>query len=248
MLIKQIPDLGTLSIDPVTREAALGSELVMNTYDIYGLSTGLDLRERFGGTVTAIAAGGAEVREVLLRALATGADDAVQIDLPSDNGGDSLATAHAIAAQVRAMNLDVVLAGQSTEDIETGQVGPQVAELLHWPHVSLVNQVDVEGSELRVTRDAEGAKEVLGVPMPAVLMVLSGREGTQRFPTLRGMMAAKKKDIPVHAAETDGQSLRLTWTDPLEIEREKTGVVLEGVPAADAAAQLVAWLKEQKLV
>jgi electron transfer flavoprotein alpha/beta subunit len=80
-------------------------------------------------------------------------------------------------------------------------------------------------------------------------MVLSGRDAEQRYPTLRGMLAAKKKPlrtVTVPAAETE--SGRLAWTAPVHVDRPATGTILEGVPVDEAAAQLVAWLKERRLV
>ena len=100
---------------------------------------------------------------------------------------------------------------------------------------------------LRIKRDAEATKEVISVALPAVLMVLSGREGPQRYPTLRGMMAAKKKDIPVVPGVAD-DARRLSWSTPRAVKRDTTGIIVQGVPAEQAAADLVSWLKEQKLI
>jgi electron transfer flavoprotein beta subunit len=139
-----------------------------------------------------------------------------------------------------------VVAGQSSEDYEAAQVGPQVAEILDWPHVSLVTEVSLEGDRLRIRRDAERTKEDVSLDLPAVLVVLSGRDGEQRHPTLRGMMQAKKKSIPVVAPDLEPRT-RLTWSEPVAEVREATGTILRDVPAPDAARQLVAWLRERKL-
>jgi len=247
VLVKQVPDMNTVTVDPATRAAVLGPELVMNTYDTYAVGEAVGIKERCGATVTVITAGPPTARDVLLRALATGADEALLIDLPDHNDIDTLAIAQILAAEIAKHEFDLVLAGQSTDDYETGQVGPQVAESLHWPHVSLVTHVDVEGRALRIDRDAEASKEVVRVPLPAVLMVLSGRDGPQKFPTLRGMMAAKKKAIPNVEPIHPDASPRLTWTEPIAIEREADGVIIQDRPADEAAAELVAWLKERKL-
>nr|MBA2469020.1 electron transfer flavoprotein subunit beta/FixA family protein [Chloroflexia bacterium] len=220
---------------------------VINTYDAYAVGEAIGIKERFGATVTVITAGPSEAKEVLLRALATGADEAILIDLPDHNEIDSLATARILTDEICKHDFDLVLAGQSTDDYETGQVGPQVADLLRWPHVSLVTHVEVNGQSLRVNRDAEASKELVAVPLPAVLMVLSGRDGAQRFPTLRGVMTAKKKTIPVVAVEEAGRTARLAWSDPMAIERETEGIIVQGVPAEQAAAELVTWLRERKL-
>jgi electron transfer flavoprotein beta subunit len=249
VLIKQVPDVNAITVDPVTRHANLGSDRVMNTYDAYAVGEAIGIRERFGGTVTVVTAGPAGAREVLVRALATGADDAILIDYPQHNDVDSLSMARTIAHELTGHDFDLILAGQSTDDYETGQVGPQVAELLQWPHVSLVTHVDIEQSMLMVRRDAEASKESIAVPMPAVLMILSGRDGEQRYPTLRGMMAAKKKVIQtVTPNGANVEPKRIQWSDPVAVEQASSGVIVEGVSAEKAATELVAWLKEHKLV
>lgn len=248
VLVKQVPDVNEITVDVATHRAHHGSTQVMNTYDAYAVGEAIGIKERVGATVTVITAGPPSARAVLSRALATGADEAILIDLPNHNDIDTLATARILAAEIRKHDFDLILAGQSTDDYETGQVGPQVAELLGWPHASLVTHVEVSGTSLTVNRDAEASKEIVETMTPAVLMVLSGRDGSQKFPTLRGMMAAKKKTIPVVEAEHRQEPARLAWSDPVAIERDVTGTILEGVPAEQAAADLVSWLREQKLV
>jgi electron transfer flavoprotein alpha/beta subunit len=248
VLVKQVPAAGAVSVNHESRALDLGPERVTNTYDAYGIGTAIGLKERFGGSVTVITAGPPTAREILLRGLATGADEAVLIDLPGHNDIDSLRMARLLADQVTQRGFDLVIAGQSTEDIETGQVGLQVAELLGWPQITLVTHVDQVDGELHVSRDSEGTKEVLGVHPPAVLMVLTGRDEEQRHPTLRGMMAAKKKPIDVVPVAEPGESSPLTWTDPVAVERESSGVIIQDTAAPEAARQLVAWLREQKLI
>ncbi len=247
VIVKQVPALNSIAVDPVTHRPDLGSERVMNTYDAYAVGEAIGIKERCGATVTVITAGPPSAREVLLRALATGADRAILIDLPNHNEIDTLSTARFLADEILKHEFDLVLAGQSTDDYDTGQVGPQVAELLRWPHVSLVTHVEVTDRSLTVNRDAGASKEVVALPLPAVLMVLSGRDGPQKFPTLRGMMAARKKSIAVVEPNPNVEPKRLEWSDPVAIEREATGTILEGVPAEQAAAELVSWLRERKL-
>lgn len=247
VLVKQVPDINEITIDPVSRHARLGESRVLNTFDHYALTAALGLREDVGGTVTAIAAGPPRAREVLLRCLAIGADEAILVDLPDNNGIDTLALARVLATEIRKHGVALVFAGQSTDDYEAGQVGPQVAELLGWPHISLVTQAALDGDRLRVRRDAEGTREDVSVDLPAVLMVLSGRDSEQRYPTLRGMMQAKKKRIPVVTPQLDDR-VRLSWSTPVAVERAATGIIVQGEPAPDAARNLVAWLRERKLV
>lgn len=248
VLVKQVPPAGAMTVDPATRKGAIGPERVTNTYDVYGIGAAIGLKERFGGSVTVISAGPASVRDILLRGLATGADEAVLVDMPGHNDVDSLHMARVLADQVTKRGFDLVIAGQSSEDIETGQVGPQVAELLAWPHITLVTHVDQVDGELHVSRDSEGTKEVLGVRPPAVLMVLTGRDEEQRHPTLRGMMAAKKKSIEVVPVLASSEPPALSWSDPIAVEREASGVIVRDTPAPEAARELVDWLRDRKLI
>jgi electron transfer flavoprotein beta subunit len=242
-----VPDITAVTVDPATREAVIGLERVMNVFDAYAVGAALDIREQTGGTITVISAGPPQARDVLLRALATGADEAVLIDVPQHNDLDTLQIARVLADELKSHDFNLVLAGQSTDDYETSQVGPQLAEFLAWPHVSLVTHVDVEDGELRVHKDADGTMETFGVSIPAVVMVLSGRDGAQRFPTLRGMMAAKKKTIRVVEVGAPSTSARLEWSTPKAGERVAEGIILDGVPTGEAVSQLVSWLKERKL-
>lgn len=246
VLVKQVPDVNEVTIDPPTRKARMGTARILNTYDRYALAAALEIRDRAGGSVTAITAGPPEAREILLRCLASGADEAVLVDLPQHNELDTLAIAKALTRVLQDREIDLVVAGQSTEDYEAGQVGPQVAELVGWPHVTLVTRVELEGRRLRIRRDAERTKEDVSVDLPAVLMVLSGRDSEQRHPTLRGMMAARKKHIEVVTPVIEDHA-RLAWTEPRAEVREATGIMVQGEPPAEAARQLVAWLREQRL-
>ena len=247
VLIKQVVDPSSVVINSAAGTVTIGPERLLNTYDAYGLSTAIDLREAPGGTVTAISAGGPEVHDILLRALAIGADAAVRLETGDANALETLELARILGAFLAERGFDLVVAGQSTEDYESGQVGVQVAEVLGLPHVSLVTDVTLTNRTLTINRDAEGTKEVVEVDLPATLVVLTGRNGEQRYPTLRGMMAAKKKGVEVVFASPESSD-RLSWTPPRPAERTASGVLLEGLPADEAASQLIDWLKEKRLI
>lgn len=247
VLVKQVPDIAAVSVDEESRRADLGTIQVMNTYDAYAVSEAISLKERMDAEVTVVSAGPASTRDVILRALATGADSGVHAEIDEPNAMDSLTMARVLANALRDDDLDIILAGQTTDDYETGQVGLQVAELLGQPHVSLATHIDVVENRVSVTRDAEGSKETVELPMPCVVMVLSGRDGPQRHPSLRGMIAAKKKPIRSIAAAVPGKR-RLAWSEPVAPVREREGTIVSGVAPAEAAMQLVSWLKDRKLV
>lgn len=248
VLVKQVQDLTGIQIDPETRRPISGTELVMNTFDAYAIGEAINLKEAYGADVTVICAGPDSAKDVLLRCLATGADRAVHIVVPGNNEVDTLALAGILASVMRSREFDLILAGQTSDDYETGQVPVQLAELLGVPHVSLVTHVEVEAEGLRLRRDAEASKEIVSCPMPAMLMILSGREGSQRYPSLRGMIAAKRKPVERIKMPHLDTSKRLSWTDPVAPEKVFEGIIVRDEPADAAASKLVAWLQERHLL
>lgn len=247
VLVKQVPDVNGIQIDPETRKPVAGAELVMNSYDAYALGEAMNLKQSYGAHVTVVSAGPDSANDVLVRGLATGADEAIHIVFPGNNNVDTLALATMFEGVLAGRKFDIILTGQTTDDYEHGQVPIQLAELLGRPHVSLVTHVEIDASELQVNRDAEGRKETVACPLPAVLMVLSGRDGPQHHPTLRGMMAAKRKQIERVEVGASMGPARLKWSDPVSPERAFEGVVIRNEPAERAASMLVDWLRERKL-
>ena len=248
VLVKQVADVNAIETDPDSRRAIPGGALVMNTYDAYAVGEAMTLKESYGAEVTVICAGPESVREVLLRGLATGADAAIHGVLPGNNAVDTLALAGGLREIVEDRAFDLILAGQVADDYETGQVPAQLAELLGIPHVSLVTHVEIEVEGLHVRRDAEASKETVRCPMPAVLMVLSGRDGPRHHPSLRGMMAAKRKPIERIDVPAIDPASRLSWSEPIVPEKVFAGVIVRDEPADVAAGALADWLLEHKLL
>ncbi len=248
VLVKQVPDPSRIAVDPHTHRAVIGGSPVVNTYDAYAIAEAVDLKERYGGEVTIVSAGPASVRDAIMRGLGTGADRGLHLLLNDPEQRDSLALATLLSDAIRERQFDIVLAGQTSEDLETSQVGPQVAELLNLPHVSLATGLEIHDRELQIRRDSEGRKQVISVSMPAMLLILTGRDGEQRHPTLKGMMQAKRKSIDVIDVPPAGDAPHMTWSEPEAPERVRTATILQGVPPQEAAKQLVEWLRDKHLV
>jgi len=246
VLVKQVPDMNAVKVDRAAGTPILSSQQVVNSYDEYAIEEALRLKERFGGEVVAVTAGPAGAKDVLTRALAMGADRAVHVEISDPNGLDTLAIAGLLADQLRPLAADLVLAGQASDDYETGQVGAQVAELLGLPLVSSVVAVEVTDGGFRLRRDMEDGYQTVRAPMPSLLLTSTGLN-EPRFPSLKGIMAAKKKPIERVPGGAE-RGARATWSAPTVPERGGTGVVLQDVPAADAVKQLVSWLEEQKVL
>ncbi|MDQ3695518.1 MAG: electron transfer flavoprotein subunit beta/FixA family protein [Chloroflexota bacterium] len=249
VLVKQVPDVNAVKIDRSSGKPILGGQQVVSSYDAHAIEAALQLRDQFGGEVVVVTAGPASAKDAISRALAMGADRGIQITLDIANAVDSLATARLLADAVRESGFDLILAGQTADDYETGQVGPQVAELLELPLVSSVIGLELDGNRIMATRDMEDGHQTVETGLPAVLLISSGLN-QPRYPSLKGIMGAKKKPVEQVAAGAPANSAadRMRWGEPYVPERTVTGTILQDQPAADAAKQLVAWLQDQKII
>jgi electron transfer flavoprotein beta subunit len=197
--IKQVPD--TEARLRVRRDGKWLDEedlpFVLNESDEYALEEGLTLAEKTGGEVVVFSLGPERVREALRKALALGAARAVHLAGPAFAGGDALATGRALAAALGREPFDLVLTGSQSDDVGYGSTGSVIAGYLGWPHAWLVMGVEVEegGKSARVTREMEsGMNELFRLALPAVLEIQAGINHP-RYASLKGIMAAKKKEI-----------------------------------------------------
>ena len=247
VFVKQVVDVRTVRIDGQTGKPKVADAPVMNTADAHAVNAAIDLKEIAGGEITAVSLGPKDVLDVLVSALATGADQALHVASDETSTADSLATAQALASAVRDEGFDVLIAGHRSDDTETAQVGMQIAEVLGIPHLSGVMTVAADGESLQVQRDADGFPEVLTVQTPVVLITKESEEAPKRHPSLRGMMQAKRKLVREVEADVPMTSA-LSWSEPMGQRVSADRILLEGVPAEDAAVQLAAWLREHRLV
>ena len=248
VIAKQVPDMNAVKIDRVTGKPVLSGQQVVSSYDAYAIEAAIQLKEVHGGEVTVVTVGAPAAKDVLSRALAMGADRGLLLTVPDANVLDTLAVAEVLAAHVKNLTYDIILAGQGSDDYETNQVGPQLAELLGLPLVSNINSLSVgAGGSLVLQRDIEDGRQTVEVEMPVLLTAISGLN-EPRYPSLKGIMAAKKKPLDQIAVSTDSVQGRIGWGEPFVPERTVTGVLVQDTPPAEAAERLVAWLKEQKLV
>jgi electron transfer flavoprotein beta subunit len=197
--IKQVPD--TEARLRVRRDGKWIEEedlpFVLNESDEYALEEALRLAEKHGGEVVVFSLGPERVREALRKALALGAARAVHLRGEAFGGGDALATGRALAAAVARETFDLVLTGSQSDDAGYGATGSVVAGHLGWPHAWLVMGVEIEegGASARVTREMEsGRNEIFRLRLPAVLEIQAGLNHP-RYASLKGIMAAKKKEI-----------------------------------------------------
>jgi electron transfer flavoprotein beta subunit len=246
VLIKQVPDMNAIRIDHGSGRIVPSPQLVISSYDQYAIEAALRLKEKFAGEVIAVTAGPATARDAVTRALAMGADRGIHLELSNVNATDTLGIARLLAGALEPLACDLVIAGQTSDDLEAGQVGAQVAALLGMPVISNAVEVRVEGGELVVRRDMEDGFQTVRSSLPAVLLSSTGLD-EPRLPSLKGIMGAKKKPLERVAADVPAER-RITWGEPYVPEKTVTGTIVQDVPAAQTAKQLVEWLREHKLI
>ena len=195
--VKYVPVLGALRFDPETRRLVReGVPGEVSSFDLRALGCATALRAAHGGEVAALTMGPAAAREGLVECLALGADRAVHLLDPLLAGSDTLATARALAAALRREAPDLVFFGRASTDAETGQVGPEVAELLGLPQVTGARRLSVDPSARTFVaeREADEGFEVVGGPLPAVITAAEDL-AEERLPTKAERQAAAAKPI-----------------------------------------------------
>jgi electron transfer flavoprotein beta subunit len=218
----------------------------MNEPDAYALEEGLRLKERVGGEVVVCSAGPARVGQVLREALARGADRAIHVENDRLAAADASLVAEALAAAMRDETFDLILTGLQSDDQGFAQTGVVLAQRLGMAHATIIMEVQVKDGALKVKRELEGGWfQWIGLPLPAVLTIQSGIN-TLRYATLKGIMAAKKKEIrkaPAPAALAARQQIVKLYVP----QKQKHTEMLTG-GAAEVAKQLVKKLREDARV
>ena len=218
----------------------------LNEPDAYALEEALRLKEKHGGEVIVCSAGPARATQVIREALARGADRAVHVESDALVAADANAVAEALAAALREEQVDLVLTGLQSDDQGFGQVGVVLAEKLGMPHATIIMEVLIQDQSLRVKRELEGGWfQWMTLPLPAVLTIQSGINQL-RYATLKGIMAAKKKEIRKVAAPATAASLQKITNMFVPTKGKRTEMISGG--AAEAAKELVKRLRDDARV
>ncbi len=247
--VKQVPER-----DAVVRVAGDGRSVdesdvtwTMNEPDAYALEEALQLKERAGGgEVVVLCAGPERVQSTLREALAKGADRAVHVVTPESGVGslaerDSLDVARLLAEAVKAETPDLVLTGLQSDDLGAGQTGVVMAELLGVPHATLVLQVELLGSGIKVKRELEGGwMQSVEMPLPALLTIQSGGNRL-RYATLMGIKRARQKEMRETAAAAPGERVDEVVKVSLPVRAKQTEMLTGS--ADEIAAKLVEKLR-----
>ncbi len=253
--MKQVPqkdaplklnDAGTWIREDVSYEA--------NEPDAFALEEALRQKEKHTGEVVVITAGPARAMQVLREALAKGADRAIHLEDDAFVGLDAYNTARAIAAAIKDEKFDLIFTGLQSDDYGYAQTGVILAEILGWPHATIIMQIEKrteqDGGGIRVKRELEaGFFQFVDMPLPAVLTIQSGINKL-RYATLIGIKQAKNKPLrKVTMAEVQSAvGGNLQKIEKLYLpQKTKNTEYLEG-PPAEVAKKLVEKLKNEMRV
>lgn len=204
--IKQVPGTTEIKIDTETNTLVReGVPSIINPFDCYALEEAVRLRERCGGKVIAISMGPPQAEEALRETISLGADEAILLSDRALAGSDTWATSYVLSrAMAKIADYDVIICGRQTLDGDTGQVGPELSEMLRIPFVAYVSKVEeIRDGYIRVQRMVEEGYETIEMALPAVITVVK-EINVPRLPSLRGSMKAKTAQIPVWSAEDIG--------------------------------------------
>lgn len=245
LLIKRVPDMDVrFKIAPSGKAVdESGLKFDISDFDGYAVEAALQIKEkRNQGEVVVISLGPDVVQETLRKAMSMGADRAVQLKhdgMPVD----SFAVASALAAELKDGGYDLIMFGRMSIDTAHGAVGAITAELLGLPCVTAISKLEFDGNTAKMRRELEGAYELVECALPAVVTIDEGI-ARPRYPSLKGIMAAKKKPLETKPAQLPAERLSLDAM-ALPPERSAGKIIGEG---PDAVPELVRLLKEEAKV
>jgi electron transfer flavoprotein beta subunit len=249
--VKQVPEAAHRRMNPSTKRLDRSGEGALNAFDANAVEEALRLKETGGdGEVVVVSMGPEKAVDALRKALAMGADRAVLVSDDGAAGSDLVATSRVLAAALERESADLVLFGQYAADSEGAVLWAAVAERLRRPLVSQVAELTVEGGSLTGRRQTEFGYDVIRAPLPAVVAVADSIN-EPRYPSLKGIMGAKKKqqdvlslaDLGVEAGEGASRTSVLALGDP-----PPRGDSRKVEDDGNAAAQIVDFLAEKRLV
>ena len=233
--IKQVPDVNA-SVDT--------GRMILNAYDASAVEEALVLKDKVGGFINLVTIGPTKAAETVRKALAMGADDATHI-VADDSAFDSSSYASVLASHFRSADFDVILCGKQAQDTDAGLTGPMLATLLDIPYTTNAVGLDVEDGKWIVTRQGDSGQEMIELTPPC-LITCSNDMNDPRIPSLKGIMAAKRKQIEtIELGEQPSPSVVVEGFE--DVPGRPPGVVLEG-DADEVAKELGAKLTNEAKV
>jgi electron transfer flavoprotein alpha subunit len=250
--IKQIPLIEDANFDPVAKTIRRDGTNVISAFDLRAISLAVELKLSHGAHTTVLTMGPPQARSALVDALAMGMDRAVHLEDRAFAGSDTLATARALATWLKREKFDLVLLGKYSLDAETGQVGPEIAELLGFAQVTGVRKLQIEAGRMAAERESDEGFDEIECAMPAVLTCA---ERVAQPIRVKIEAAERAKSAPIetiHAAELSSDPAQFgfagspTWVQevrPVEFRRRQCRMIDCGNPA-QAAREVLDALEE----
>jgi electron transfer flavoprotein beta subunit len=260
--VKQIADpeapAGSFKVDQAANQvvAAAGVSQVVSPFDEQAVEAALRIKDAQGGKITAISLGKNFVMDVIKKPLSMGSDELILLKDPAFEGADSRSTAYALAMAIKKVGeYDVVFCGRQAADWDAGQVGSGIAEFLGIPSVTVAKKVEFLDGKVKVERVTGDGYEVIEVSTP-VLITISNELGEPRYPKLKGIMAAAKKEVPTWTAQDIGADAsqlgaagaRIKLLKVFQPVKEGKCEIIEGESPEEAAVNLAQKLREAKLI
>ena len=257
--IKQVPDTVEVKIDPKTGTLVRdGVPSIINHDDKTGIEAALTIREQVGGTVTVVSMGPPQADVALREALAMGCDEAILVSGREFGGSDTYATSGILAAALKQLDYDLIITGRQAIDGDTAQVGPQIAEKLHLPQVSYVEEI-VEAAEdhVVVKRQFEDGYHIVKVKTPCLLTAIA-ELAEPRYMSVGGVFDAYQKEIKIFDFNLLKDDLELDMIGPkgsptnvyksFTKELKGAGTVLKDLTAEQAVEAIVKKLEEKFII
>jgi len=229
---------------------------VISPFDENAIEAALRIKDAHGGKITAVTLGINLLRDVVKKPLAMGADELVLLEDEVFTEGDSWSTAYALAMAIKKIGeYDLIFCGRQAADWDAGQVGSGIAEILELPSVTVAKKIDITDGKVRVERVVADGYEVVEVSLPALITV-SNELGEARYPTIKGIMSAKRKeptiwkpaDIGVDPSQLGAAGRRAKLLKLFQPVREGKCEIIEGENLEEAAVNLALKLREAKVL
>jgi len=259
--VKQVIDPeappASFKIDAANNKAEMrGVPPVIDPYGEFAVEAALRIKEANGGKITVLSLGVNLLREVVKKTLAMGADELILLEDDAYTGGDGYSIAYSLAAAIRKKgDYNIILCGREASDTNAGQTGAAIAEILELPCVTLARKIEVVDGKLKVERVSSVGYDVVEVTLPAVVTV-SNEIGQPRYPTIKGIMAAKKlepviwkpADIGIETSKTGAAGRRTVLNKLFQPVHEGQCEIAAGETPEEMAVNLAARLRDARIL
>ena len=255
--IKQVPEISEVMIDPKTHTLKReGVPSIVNPFDENAVEEGLRIKEKYSGELIVITMGPPQAEEALRKCLAMGADEAILISDKDFAGSDTLATAYTLSLVIKQLKADLIICGKQAIDGDTAQVGPELAEQLGIPQITYVKKVEIPEDKKRIIlhKETDDGYEIIQCKLPVLITVLKILN-EPRYPSIRGILTAKKKEVRVMKANDLEANYTMLGADgsPTQVvniftpQPHQKGKLVK-LESKDASREIVNFLQQEKIV